>query len=169
MKIVGLDMSLTSTGVAVCDRSGAYSTYLIAPSKGTEGDLTARIGQVQEQLNHLIVTADMIVYEGLVHRSQGAWALAMVQGVFHGILAREDATPDRVVEVPPATLKKWATGKGNASKRAMLTQAVRELDYPGDSDDEADALWLLSIGLELAGYPLMKASAARLALLEGLT
>jgi Holliday junction resolvasome RuvABC endonuclease subunit len=46
------------------------------------------------------------------------------------------------IEVQPADLKKWATGKGNASKEEMV-QRANNLGYEGKSDDEADAYLLL--------------------------
>lgn len=44
--------------------------------------------------------------------------------------------------VPVATLKRHATGKGNATKEAMVTAAKERGWHPVD-DNEADALWLL--------------------------
>jgi hypothetical protein len=45
--------------------------------------------------------------------------------------------------LPPASLKKFATGKGNAKKPDMLAAARVRLGYGGADDNEADALWLL--------------------------
>lgn len=42
-------------------------------------------------------------------------------------------------------IKKFATGKGNANKAMMIAYAKEKLGYTGDSDDEADALWLLEL------------------------
>ena len=49
--------------------------------------------------------------------------------------------------VPVATIKKHATGKGNAKKDAMIAAAEARGWKPGD-DNEADALWLLAATLE---------------------
>ena len=40
-------------------------------------------------------------------------------------------------------IKKFATGKGNCGKPAMIKAAQDKLGYPGDNDNEADALWIL--------------------------
>lgn len=45
--------------------------------------------------------------------------------------------------IPVGTIKKHATGKGNANKDMVLAAAREKLDYTGDSYDAADALWLL--------------------------
>jgi Holliday junction resolvasome RuvABC endonuclease subunit len=42
-------------------------------------------------------------------------------------------------------IKKFATGKGNAGKPAMIKAAQDKLGYPGKDDNEADALWLLEM------------------------
>jgi Holliday junction resolvasome RuvABC endonuclease subunit len=42
-------------------------------------------------------------------------------------------------------IKKFATGKGNCGKPAMIEAAQKKLSYAGENDDEADALWLLEL------------------------
>lgn len=42
-------------------------------------------------------------------------------------------------------IKKFATGKGNAGKPAVIAAAKEKLAYPGNNDNEADALWLLEL------------------------
>ena len=42
-------------------------------------------------------------------------------------------------------IKKFATGKGNAGKPAVIKAAQDKLGYQGENDNEADALWLLEL------------------------
>jgi Holliday junction resolvasome RuvABC endonuclease subunit len=42
-------------------------------------------------------------------------------------------------------IKKFATGKGNCGKPAMIKAAQEKLGYPGNDDNEADALWTLEL------------------------
>jgi Holliday junction resolvasome RuvABC endonuclease subunit len=42
-------------------------------------------------------------------------------------------------------IKKFATGKGNSGKPAMIKAAQEHLRYTGDDDNEADALWILEL------------------------
>jgi len=42
-------------------------------------------------------------------------------------------------------IKKFATGKGNSNKEAMIHAARIKLGYPGKNDNEADALWILNL------------------------
>jgi Holliday junction resolvasome RuvABC endonuclease subunit len=49
--------------------------------------------------------------------------------------------------IPVGTIKKRATGKGNASKEEMV--AAAKLKWPGEiivDDNQADALWILEAG-----------------------
>ncbi len=47
------------------------------------------------------------------------------------------------IEHSSMTIKKFATGKGNAKKEQMIEAAKNKLNYQGDDDNEADALWML--------------------------
>ena len=46
----------------------------------------------------------------------------------------------RFFTVPPTVVKKFATGKGNANKEAMVKAAQEKYGYPGTDDNVADAL-----------------------------
>jgi Holliday junction resolvasome RuvABC endonuclease subunit len=50
-----------------------------------------------------------------------------------------------------ATLKKWATGRGNAKKPDMIAAARQRFGVEPRSSDEADALLLLGYGREQYG------------------
>lgn len=50
--------------------------------------------------------------------------------------------------IPVGTIKKQATGKGNADKSAMIAAAaVRWPDQRIEDDNQADALWIMACGL----------------------
>ena len=46
------------------------------------------------------------------------------------------------------SVKRHATGNGNAKKEAMMKAAKTKLGYEGKSEDEVDALWVLSAYLQ---------------------
>ena len=52
--------------------------------------------------------------------------------------------------VPVGTIKKHATGKGNAGKAEMIS-AMRALGHQPEDDNEADALALLYLAIEQGG------------------
>ena len=49
------------------------------------------------------------------------------------------------LEVPPSTLKKWITGKGNAEKNLMLREVFKRWGFEAETDDDADAFALLKL------------------------
>jgi len=55
--------------------------------------------------------------------------------------------------VNPATLKKWATGKGGASKAEMIAAACDRYGEWVTDDNEADSLLLLAYAREQGGKP----------------
>ncbi|MGH6920762.1 MAG: crossover junction endodeoxyribonuclease RuvC, partial [Geminicoccaceae bacterium] len=90
----------------------------------------------------------IVVIEGAafgVARGNALVSLGELRGVVRVALF-EAGLP--VVEVAPASLKRYASGRGNASKADVLVAAVKRLGYTGSSDDEADALWLLAMALD---------------------
>ena len=84
-------------------------------------------------------------------------------GVYSKLRSSGWRVPVAVVNV--ATLKAWATGKGNADKAMMLHAARRE--WPAVlNDDEADASWLAAMGAAKLGHEPVEMTAWRV---SGLT
>lgn len=150
MNVVGLDLSLASTGVAVTE--GTF-TYTAPKHPGGLGDpLTDRCVRLWNQICEDMIgdDVDLVVIEDLVARSQAAATLGVLHGVVRAALWHRTA----VELVPPATLKKYATGKGNANKDAVRDAARDRGGLPaGVTSDECDAWWLRQIGLVLSGDP----------------
>ena len=55
--------------------------------------------------------------------------------------------------VPPATLKKFVAGKGNAKKDTMRLETFKRWKYEHPSDNIVDAYGLAKVGLACAGGP----------------
>ena len=60
--------------------------------------------------------------------------------------------------VPVGTIKKFATGKGNADKE-MMKAAARSWGYEVDDDNEADALAIFRLKMTEIGATLVKSAA----------
>lgn len=137
LTVVALDLSLTATGVAL---PGGGTRTITSRSTGV-----ARLDNIWTQILHLVDEADagLVVIEGYsmgtARQQSHAHALGELGGVVrHGLYLF--GTP--YVDVAPASLKKYATGVGNASKEQVLVAAVRRLHYEGHDHNQADALWL---------------------------
>lgn len=148
--IVGLDLSLASTGVAVYTPDGVTVSRITSkPGAGTLAARAERIDRLAAELVHQCKPADLIVVEGPSlgqqrqggqHDRAGLWWLVVASLYRAGV---------PVAEVPPATLKKYATGKGNASKDTVLAAVIRR--YPTvevTGNDQADALVLAAMGAD---------------------
>jgi crossover junction endodeoxyribonuclease RuvC len=137
MRIVSLDLSLCATGFACSDgRSGALEP------KSLRG--MARVTWILDRIDALTEHADITVVEGYAFGAKGSavFDIAELGGVvrFH-LYDHKRAYCD----VPPACLKKFATGKGNAKKEDVLVAAVKQLGYAGSNHNVSDALFLLEM------------------------
>ena len=149
MIVIGIDPG-THCGWAIRMDVGMVNSGVwdLTPRRGSvvgtrQGHLFWRL---HELLGTCALTGDEIVvaYED-VRRHLGTTA-AHVYGALVGVieLVCGSCTPAvRLVPVGVGTVKKYATGKGNASKELMIRSAM--LKWPGwnaGNDDEADARWI---------------------------
>lgn len=97
---------------------------------------------------HGATPLDLIAYEE-VRRHMSTDAAHAYGGYLAHVQAWADKqTPEPVnyTSFPVGTIKKHATGKGNADKAAMVAAARKRGWNPAD-DNEADALWILDLAL----------------------
>jgi crossover junction endodeoxyribonuclease RuvC len=157
MKIVALDLSLTSTGWCVGELTAAVENQRLAavgrvgtcrPPQGADRGM-ARLRWIRAAIYPLVTDADLVVLEGYAYaRVNQAHQLGELGGVVRLMLFDREI---RWVDVAPQCRAKFATGKGNATKELVLAEAVRKLGYPGSSTDEADALWLYKMAVGYYG------------------
>lgn len=94
---------------------------------------------------------EVLVYEAARHSAPKMQGALVVQATIQGVLLHW--CEERNIQYrgySPAEIKKHATGKGNASKDMMVAAAVETFGAV-ESDDEADALWLLDLFLKESG------------------
>lgn len=154
---VGLDLSLASTGVATIH--GDVVTVRRVTSKATSGDTAATAARldriVAEVLGSVPLSDDThVAIEGPSYGSVGVGQ--HVRGGLWWLVRTELARADiDTIIVAPASVKKYATGKGNASKDAVLAAVIKrypQVDVTGN--DEADALVLAAIAARVGGHPI---------------
>lgn len=143
---VGLDLSLTSTGVAVADRTAAISTG----TSGPERLVVLRDGIVDLATS---VSNPLVFIEGysFASRNSQAHALGELGGVVRVALWEQGIA---FVDVPPTVRAKFATGRGNASKAEVISAVSARTGIAWDgkgADDQCDAWVLQEIGFALQG------------------
>ncbi|MFY1658554.1 hypothetical protein [Micromonospora sp. WMMD1274] len=143
-RVVGLDLSITATGIAWCDGT----TYTITPKR--DGD--ARLLEIESEVARAIDgrAIDLVVIEDLPINAKSAGITGMVHGTIRTWL-RRNAIPYALLS--PATLKKYATGKGNCGKPEMAVAAYKRFTREPADDNQVDALWLRHAGLDHLGHP----------------
>lgn len=136
--VVGIDPSLTATGIAY---EGGTTTV-----SGCKGD--DRLVSIRDAVADLCEGAELAVVEDLPTHGMGAGKTGMAQGVVR--LALLDLGVDFVL-VPPASVKVYACGKGNATKPDMRMALFQRIGLDLRDDNQVDAYWLRAIGLDLLG------------------
>ncbi len=156
-RILGVDPSLTALGLALPDGT---TTTLRTKLTGCDRLIWLR-GKVIERAevygrSGVWDEVQAVAIEGYSMGSPGRGTHAHAIGELGGVLRvalHERSIP--VVEVPPATLKVYATSRGNAAKNEVLVAAVNRLGYDGHDDNAADALWLRAVLLDALGHPVV--------------
>ncbi|TFC92072.1 MULTISPECIES: crossover junction endodeoxyribonuclease RuvC [Cryobacterium] len=151
--VIGLDLSLTGTGWAIYGTDG-FRTGLIK-STGKKGtsllERWCRLYDITVQIMEVVPRGALVVIEqpaysqtgGSHHDRSGLWWMVV-----------QDAMQARhnVVEVTPGGLKKYATGKGNASKDQVLASVVKRYANADVTDNNvADAVVLAAMGARSLG------------------
>jgi Holliday junction resolvasome RuvABC endonuclease subunit len=166
LRIIGLDLSLSATGIAEIQFGETRTWHLKVAGSGHE-----RMATLLDRIWLAVASADVVAVEGPSygsgtngrqsghHERAGLWWL-----VTHTLLRRQ-AIPFAVIT--PASCKKFASGKGNCGKADMLIAAIRRLpDVDVKDDNEADALWLAAMAADRYGCPLVTMPQAHRAALD---
>lgn len=148
-RVLGLDLSLTSTGV--CLTNG--STCRI---KTRQKDGDRRLLVIRDFIRAVLLEErpHIAVLEDLPKHAMGAGITAHVHGVVKAELLDAGV---RYALVVPATLKSYACDHGSADKPRMAAAAYLAAGVQFDGDpggDQCDAWWLRTAGLDWYGHPL---------------
>lgn len=151
---LGVDPS-TKTGVAVVNGGKVLHTSRIE-AKGLTG--LHRAGHIAAQLMSVIERnrPDLVVFEGYGYANTHT----LVTLVEIGTVLRYFVTQSGLeyVDVPPTSLKKFVTGKGNAKKETMILETYKRFDVEVATNDEADAIGLAMFGQALLGKVMLPKS-----------
>jgi Holliday junction resolvasome RuvABC endonuclease subunit len=150
--VVGLDLSLTATGIA--RRDGSTRTVKTRADYGDRrlieitNAVRQTVGGYSEGFEQSRV--DLVVLEDLPKHAMAAGITGMVHGAVRAVLLNIGV---RYALIAPATLKAFATGKGNADKTAMAMAAYKRTEREFGDDNQCDAWWLRAAGLDHLGAP----------------
>jgi Holliday junction resolvasome RuvABC endonuclease subunit len=163
MNLVGLDLSLTSTGASCGGTTSSFSTSL----RGAERLSFLSSGIIEYcKINE----AQIVLVEGYSFSSRNSQAHSI--GELGGCVRMklwECGIP--FIEVPPKCRAKFATGKGNAGKSEVISaiSARTGIIWSGSSaDDQCDAWVLEQMGIAYMGKSEYDWPLANMAGLDGI-
>lgn len=140
VKILALDTA-THCGYAISRE--LYGTWNLTPRR--DESIGMRLIKFRSKLQEIIASEhiNLVVFE----RPGGRFAGAII---VHSELQGQIKVVCEDMKVSyrgysSKEIKLFATGKGGAKKAAMIQAAKDKLGYPGNDDNEADALWLLEL------------------------
>lgn len=173
-RLVGLDLSLTSTGVArltldtLTGEVAGTSTDAVGWSLDSDATVEQRArrirdlaGDITRSVAGVLAHVDLVVVEGPSFGSNRPGA-SELHGLRWAVLARLAAHEVPIVVVAPKTLKLYGAGDGNAPKTTVV-QAVRRhygdrFDIPlrkaDGREDIADAIVLVAMAARSIGHPI---------------
>ncbi|MGI5281701.1 hypothetical protein ACQEVF_59170 [Nonomuraea polychroma] len=173
-RIVGLDLSITSTGMANgsgwCEKVGrdGVTTMPLRTKYRTLNGLASRIIVLTDAER-----ADLVLVEKLVFNRQdgGRGGAGERSYLYYRVMGTIADAGVPIVEVPQATLKMYATGRGNAPKDEVKDAVAKRLPMyvtKGNSD-MCDAAVLAAMGADYLGHPLADLPKTHRAALDKLT
>lgn len=146
MKLLGLDISLTSTGYSINGETGIIATKAKGPERLSIVNKTVLQLCLEEEIN-------CVLLEGysFASRNSQAHSIGELGGCIRMTLW-ECSIP--YIEIPPTSRAKFATGKGNSGKTEVISSVSSKTGkvFSGSgADDECDAWILEQMGLQKLG------------------
>jgi Holliday junction resolvasome RuvABC endonuclease subunit len=163
MQLMGLDLSLTSTGYSINQETGIISIK----EKGAE-----RLSIISNKIIDLVIdnSVDVVIIESYSFASRNSQAHSI--GELGGAVRMrlwECGMP--FIDVPPTCRAKFATGKGNAGKSEVISAISAKTNIvwsgPG-ADDRCDAWVLEQMGFAQLGKSLYDWTKVQLSALESI-
>jgi crossover junction endodeoxyribonuclease RuvC len=145
--ILAFDLSLTSTGYYFLDEKRSVNPENYSGTIKTNLKGISRLAYLEEQVRLLIniYKLDLVVIEGYSYGSKGR--AVFDTGEFGGavkLLLFKKKIPYLII--PPTSLKKFITGKGNSGKELMLLKTYKKYGSEFSDNNICDAFGLAMMG-----------------------
>jgi len=148
---VGLDMSLTSTGIAILSSNKIELTYNIVTNNSQFDSRIARLKFIVDDVFRVLSdypseNTVVTIEHYAMHLFNSAYNLAELGGILRYLLYLKGYT---YIEAPPTTIKKFVTNKGNAKKEDVKLALYKNygVDFEGEVNDISD-----SFAVAIYGY-----------------
>lgn len=158
MIVAGIDLSLTSTGVALVRAPERVETTRVQsspPKLETMRTRHERMTTIRDSILKAVRDAHIVGIESPAYSVRGTGKMHDRSGLWWMVVTALIDEGKEVVEVAPTARAAYATGKGNAGKDLVLATVVRtyrHIDITGN--DVADAVVIAAMMARLAGTPI---------------
>jgi crossover junction endodeoxyribonuclease RuvC len=148
--IIGIDPSLTGTGVVALSTDDLYTELIKSKPSGEKPiDELLRIKKIVCKVMDFIQKYDgikLVVMEALAMNSRNSSALTQLSGLNY--LLRNELYEKTLpfIIVAPTSLKKFITGKGNCPKELILMEVYKHYGKEFRDNNLADAYGLAKTG-----------------------
>ncbi len=153
MRILGIDQSLTATGIAVIE-DGKFDILEVVKSRSKGPD---RLEEISRRVLELALACDAVAIEQPTYSQRNSAATGALFGLFqllHQDLWRIGKEPLVINSNHRAT---YATGNGGAKKAEVIATAARRYGDPRLIDDNIiDAALLAAMTARIFGEPLIE-------------
>ena len=141
--ILGLDLSLTSSGAVFLDKDYKVTNtaVLSVPHTGVE-----RLFHLENLFLDFInnIDVDLVCLESPAFQAQGhIFSIGELNGIIKLNLFKKGIT---IIEVAPSQLKKYVTGKGKGNKSVIIKEIYKQWNEDFSDDNIADGYVLSRIG-----------------------
>lgn len=144
--ILALDIATSCGWATSVGQSGVWD---LSVKKDESNDMRLFRFRSHLEYTHRDIGVELVAYEQVMFKGPNAQRAMIVQSELQGVLKLW--CKDNGISFKPYTssaIKKHLTGMGKASKEEMINAAMKRWKKPITSDDEADALGLLSLAME---------------------
>lgn len=146
MRFVGIDPSM-KTGLVILEDNKVHTAIEITSQEERDPH---RFIEIAKTVMNYVTKNDVICIEGFSYGSRGA-AVSVQYGI--GWILRSELLQAgfSYYEVPPSSVKKFATGRGNVKKDEMVLPIYKRWGFEHNSDNVRDAFVLAQIARALNG------------------
>jgi len=154
MKILGLDLSLTGSGVVLLNEDNIELELLIKskpPEEKNNLSEIERISKIKDKIISVIKEhkPDLVSIEGMAFMVRNATSLTQLSFLNYSIREYLWKNNIKFLIVSPKSLKKFITGNGNADKEEMMMTLFSKYHIVTTDDNISDACALGIVGRTL--------------------
>ena len=156
---LGIDPSLTGTGIILLDKDGRIIEERLIKSKSRGKEVIPELERMLDIIDDIFNCAmffsdiDIVCIEGLAFMARNTSALVQLGYLNYKIREKLYNRDIKFYIIAPTSLKKYACGKGNAKKDLVLLDVYKRWNVSFDDDNLADAFVLAKIASALNNEP----------------